>query len=88
MVPRSTSRDGNTIQAPCRSLNKTFEVWKRILVTVYIIGLPGAKKTQVVTTARLKPHLVRDESLQPSPTEDIPNFYTEDLPAATINVTG
>ncbi len=64
-----------------------FEVRKRISIAVYIIGLPGAKKTQVVTTARLKPYLVRDANLQPSQTEDELDVSNEIPLAPAICVT-
>jgi transposase InsO family protein len=43
-----------------------FEVRKRLSVAVYVIGRPGSKKTQVVSTARLKAVVQRGDDLQPS----------------------
>jgi transposase InsO family protein len=43
-----------------------YEIRKRISVAVYVIGLPGATKTQVVSTARLVPYQDRPKALQPN----------------------
>jgi transposase InsO family protein len=47
-----------------------FEVRKRLTVAVYVIGRPGSKKTQVVSTARLKAVVPRDDGLQPAIVRD------------------
>jgi transposase InsO family protein len=74
-------KKGTPYKLNAQRWNGPYEVRKRLSAAVYLIGLPRSQKTQVVTTARLKPYIGRPTELQPTETitEEI-----EEQPRATM----